>query len=268
MRVLAAALIEVSYWASSVVALLFAWLTRYWIGFAFLHSAVVLILLYLVVVRIPLTLNWSRNLYGPVLGRAFMFQVFAIASYALCYFSDKVFGVKFESYWDALYFSAITWATVGYGDIVPVGGARLLASLEALTGLSTIPVLASVVWLYCENRLWSKSQEERGAEGYRLQTDNAFGYFVEIEDDRTREEQRRRNLIKLRACSCDASHPQIVKYYEIVGRLTPLPRFHVVCQGCHAFSKPRLNAYLAAWTWNEGKHRRPQSDQRAQGKRE
>lgn len=255
MRVLSAALIELTYWMLSAFAIVIAWLTRYWLGFAFLHAIVLLALLYLLIVRIPLVLNWSRNLYGSVLGRVFAFQLFSIGTYALCYFSDKTFAGKFESYWDAVYFSATTWTTVGYGDITPVGGIRLLTSLEALTGISTIPVLASVVWLYCESRLWSKTQEERGVEGYQLRLEGALGHFVDVESESTLREQQRRDLIKLRPCSCEASSPQIEKYYDIVGRLTPLPRFHVICGGCGAFSKSRLNAYLAAWSWNEGKRR-------------
>src|SRR5262249_12789369 len=35
----------------------------------------------------------------------------------------------------ALYFSAVTATSVGYGDIVPVGGARLLAIAESIAGL-------------------------------------------------------------------------------------------------------------------------------------
>jgi hypothetical protein len=252
--VLASALIDLSYWALSIIAVALAWLTRYWIGFAFLQSLVLLCLLYLAVVRIPLVLNWSRNLYGSVFMRVFFFQLFAIFTYALCFFSHGALAGKFESYWDAVYFSAITWTTVGYGDITPVGSIRLVTSLEALTGISTIPVLASVIWLYCDSRLRSKTQEEQGVERYQLQTDRAFGYFVEVENERTLAEQAKRDLIKLRPCSCEASRPQIVKYFDVVGRLTPLPRFQVVCRSCGAFSKPRLNAYLSAWTWNERKH--------------
>ena len=35
----------------------------------------------------------------------------------------------------ALYFSAVTYATIGYGDITPPAAWRLLASMEGLTGI-------------------------------------------------------------------------------------------------------------------------------------
>jgi len=39
------------------------------------------------------------------------------------------------SFADALYFSTITFTTIGYGDIAPIGMNRLVASLEAIFGL-------------------------------------------------------------------------------------------------------------------------------------
>jgi ion channel len=36
--------------------------------------------------------------------------------------------------WDALYFSVMTWTTVGYGDLIPVGANRWVACGEALLG--------------------------------------------------------------------------------------------------------------------------------------
>jgi hypothetical protein len=35
---------------------------------------------------------------------------------------------------DALYFSIVTWTTLGYGDLVPTGICRLVAASEALVG--------------------------------------------------------------------------------------------------------------------------------------
>ena len=50
----------------------------------------------------------------------------------------------------ALYFSLITLATVGYGDIVPVAGVvRMLAAMEAIVGMFYVALLISrLVSLY------------------------------------------------------------------------------------------------------------------------
>ena len=55
---------------------------------------------------------------------------------------------------DAIYFSAVTYATVGFGDLAPVGALRLLAGLEALTGLLLITWSASFTYLEM-SRQWS-----------------------------------------------------------------------------------------------------------------
>lgn len=54
---------------------------------------------------------------------------------------------------DAVYFSAITYTTVGFGDVVPVGPIRFLAGTEALTGFLMIGWSASFTYLEME-RFW------------------------------------------------------------------------------------------------------------------
>jgi len=48
---------------------------------------------------------------------------------------------------DYVYFSAITYTTVGFGDAVPVGAIRFLAGMEALTGFVMITWSASYTFL-------------------------------------------------------------------------------------------------------------------------
>jgi len=48
---------------------------------------------------------------------------------------------------DFVYFSAITYTTVGFGDAVPVGAIRFLAGMEALTGFVMITWSASYTFL-------------------------------------------------------------------------------------------------------------------------
>lgn len=48
---------------------------------------------------------------------------------------------------DYVYFSAMVYTTVGFGDIVPVGPIRFMAGVEALTGLVMITWSASFTFL-------------------------------------------------------------------------------------------------------------------------
>jgi len=48
---------------------------------------------------------------------------------------------------DFVYFSAMTYTTVGFGDAVPVGAIRFLAGMEALTGFVMITWSASYTFL-------------------------------------------------------------------------------------------------------------------------
>jgi len=48
---------------------------------------------------------------------------------------------------DCVYYSFTTYTTLGYGDIVPLGGLRYLAGIESLTGLVLITWSASFLFL-------------------------------------------------------------------------------------------------------------------------
>jgi hypothetical protein len=52
-----------------------------------------------------------------------------------------------------LYFSAETYTTLGYGDVLPHGDLRLLAGMQALNGMLLIGWTASYTYLSME-RLW------------------------------------------------------------------------------------------------------------------
>ena len=57
---------------------------------------------------------------------------------------------------DAVYFSAVTYSTVGYGDMIPVGPIRFLAGTESLVGLVLITWSASFTFLEMQ-RVWRRS---------------------------------------------------------------------------------------------------------------
>lgn len=57
----------------------------------------------------------------------------------------------------SLYFSAETFTSLGYGDVVPAGALRLLAGGEALNGLLLIGWSASYMYLSME-KYWNNSR--------------------------------------------------------------------------------------------------------------
>ncbi len=58
----------------------------------------------------------------------------------------------------SLYFSAETYTSLGYGDVVPGGALRLLAGVEALNGLLLIGWSASYTYIAME-RFWSNDSK-------------------------------------------------------------------------------------------------------------
>ena len=61
-----------------------------------------------------------------------------------------------ESLSATVYFSAETYTSLGYGDVVPTGDLRLLAGVEALNGLLLIGWSASYTYIAME-RYWRGS---------------------------------------------------------------------------------------------------------------
>ena len=59
---------------------------------------------------------------------------------------------------DAVYFSAMTYSTVGFGDLSPVGAVRLMSGMEAITGLLMITWSATFTYLEM-SRLWTPWRE-------------------------------------------------------------------------------------------------------------
>lgn len=55
-------------------------------------------------------------------------------------------GVDTNDFGTLLYYSAITYTTVGYGDVTPVGDIRIFAAVEALVGMVLVAWTASVIF--------------------------------------------------------------------------------------------------------------------------
>lgn len=57
-----------------------------------------------------------------------------------------------NSLMDCLYFSFVSYTTLGYGDIIATGDIRFLTGLEALTGLVLITWTASFMFIEMEKQ--------------------------------------------------------------------------------------------------------------------
>ncbi len=60
-----------------------------------------------------------------------------------------------------LYFSAETYTSLGFGDVFPVGEMRLIAGMEALTGLLMIGWTTSYTYLEMQ-RHWPRPERRAG----------------------------------------------------------------------------------------------------------
>lgn len=64
-------------------------------------------------------------------------------------------GMPDPKFLDLMYFSAITYTTVGYGDLVPTGSLRFMAAVESLAGFVLVSWSASFTYLVME-RFWGQ----------------------------------------------------------------------------------------------------------------
>lgn len=63
------------------------------------------------------------------------FQVFSV---------DQSWQENVNFFFECLYYSVVTFTTLGYGDFIPIGFSRLVAALEAFTGSFTIALFVVV----------------------------------------------------------------------------------------------------------------------------
>ena len=101
---------------------------------------------------------------GVILG-AFLAHAIEILLYALAiHFVGRSLGLGSlgssgsYSFTTALYFSAETYTSLGYGDVLPSGSLRLISGVEALNGLLLIGWTASFTYLAME-RFWRDASD-------------------------------------------------------------------------------------------------------------
>jgi hypothetical protein len=100
-------------------------------------------------------LRWiaSRARVLLAMGAAFCSHLAQIALFAAAYWAlhhagiGTLLGQLRTSSLTFLYFSAETYTSLGFGDVYPVGDMRLVAGIEALTGLLMISWTASFTYL-------------------------------------------------------------------------------------------------------------------------
>lgn len=105
-------------------------------------------------------------LFGALIAHIVEVQLFAMGYYAMTHFPwpDMVnFGTVVNSAGkatvtlrDCSYFSFVSYTTLGFGEIIPVGHIRFLSGLEALTGLVLVAWTASFMYVEMES-YWRKT---------------------------------------------------------------------------------------------------------------
>ena len=105
---------------------------------------------------------------GTFTAHALEIAVYASVIYGLVHGLDAgTLGAAGAPAWTtALYFSAETFTSLGYGDVVPQGALRALAGVEALNGLLLIGWTASYTYVAMQH-FWGESAAAPGPDAPR-----------------------------------------------------------------------------------------------------
>jgi hypothetical protein len=104
---------------------------------------------------------------GMVVVSGVAFWVLALFTGATLMFNGRPIARDVRGLISAVYFSAVTATSVGYGDIVPIGAARLLAIAEAAAGLILFGCVVS--------KFVSRRQEQLIAEIHHIAFEDRLG---------------------------------------------------------------------------------------------
>ena len=125
-----------------------------------IFTLIFLILGFIIIIwTIPTLLNLSRSFYTFLFALLLLQIGTTILAFALHYKSSGLIGATGEfipDLSDAVYFSITTFTTLGYGDLQPIESHRLTTSYEALAGMASMAIGASLVWLWCQENLIPK----------------------------------------------------------------------------------------------------------------
>lgn len=113
--------------------------------------------LYLPTLKIKYRFRVAIGLAGALTAHVIEVWIFGIAYYFLV--QQGNFGyIKTEmdlSLMNCVYFSFVTYTSLGYGDMIPVGLIQFTAGIQALTGLVLIAMTASFMYVQIE-KFWSE----------------------------------------------------------------------------------------------------------------
>ena len=89
------------------------------------------------------------GVYGVILLHVAEIWLFAVACWVLMQAPEAghISGAASPHFLDVVYLSSITFTTVGFGDLAPVGALRFLSGTEALSGFILITWSASFLYL-------------------------------------------------------------------------------------------------------------------------
>jgi hypothetical protein len=90
--------------------------------------------------------------------------IFAAAFYALRTIGlGELRGIDSSQFYSYFYYSAVVYTTLGFGDIIPLGPAKILTAMESLIGLGFITWSASFTFLEMQ-RCW-RDDHDAGTSG-------------------------------------------------------------------------------------------------------
>lgn len=141
------------------ISMLLSLASGYWGWFSIFTGIFLAIGFYVIIIILPLLLNLSRNFFWIAFIMLAIHIFSTILSFALHYHSSGLLGPNgefFPSYYESMYFSITTFTTLGYGDLQPLPNYRLTTSLEALSGMVSMALGASVIWLWCQENMVPK----------------------------------------------------------------------------------------------------------------
>ncbi len=109
--------------------------------------------------RSPKRLRMGIVILGAIIGHLAEIVLFALGIALLVVLKEHghLQGELQTGFRDYFYYSAVTYTSLGFGDLTPFGNLRLLAAVEALTGLVLIAWTASFAYLEMQ-RFWGKDR--------------------------------------------------------------------------------------------------------------